>query len=269
MTLWRIDPRSAGFAWTDRSAAGARLLSPADVDRFNRDGAVALQGAVDRGRFAALVAQLDVLEAELEGTRITLEGETAYDYPRDTIIFVKNPILRAPAVRELLTGALFRGLAHDLVGAPARLYWDQAVYKKPGRGPAFPWHQDNAYTFTEPLAYLTCWIALTDASVEDGCPWIIPGAHRRGVYAHGRGSWGLEIEGVDALLTEHPPLALPVAAGDMVAFSSLTPHMTGPNNTDRVRKALIAQYIANGARVLDQSGTAQAVDDPARNPILS
>src|SRR5262249_16691623 len=132
----------------------------------------------------------------------------------------------------------------------------------------FPWHQDNGYTFTEPLAYLTCWIPLSDASVEDGCPWIIPGAHRAGVYRHRRGEWGLEIDGVQSLVEDRPPVAVPVRAGDIIAFSSLTPHRTGPNGTSRIRKALIAQYIADRARVLGEDGVWRTIDDPRLNPLV-
>ena len=42
---------------------------------------------------------------------------------------------------------------------------------------SFPWHQDNGYAFLEPQQYLTCWIALTDATRENGCPWVVPGLH--------------------------------------------------------------------------------------------
>src|SRR6202034_175456 len=65
-----------------------------------------------------------------------------------------------------------------------RLYWDQAVYKKPEYPKPFPWHQDNGYTYIEPQAYLTCWVALNDATLDNGCPWVIPGGHLRGTLAH-------------------------------------------------------------------------------------
>ena len=42
-------------------------------------------------------------------------------------------------------------------------------------------------------------------------------------------------------------VAVPAAAGSIVVFSSLTPHMTGPNTTDEVRKAYILQYAPDGA----------------------
>lgn len=269
MSAYAVDPRCAGFRFPDRPTDGARLLSAAEIEAYNRDGYVLLRGAVDEATLAAVTTELDALEAELESTPITLGGELAYDYPRDAITFVKQPIARAPAVRAFLTSPLFQGLAHDLVGAGARLYWDQAVYKKPGKGPEFPWHQDNGYTFTEPLTYITCWVPLGDASVEDGCPWVAPGAHRHGVLAHARGPWGLEIEGVASLLEDHPPAPTPVAAGDLVVFSSLMPHRTGPNGGGRIRKALIAQYIADGAVVLEPDGTRVRADDPGLNPVVS
>ena len=46
-------------------------------------------------------------------------------------------------------------------------------------------------------------------------------------------------------------MAVPAAAGSIVVFSSLTPHMTGPNTTDDVRKTYILQYAPDGAERLD------------------
>ena len=117
-----------------------------------------------------------------------------------------------------------------------RLYWDQAVYKKPGTADIFPWHQDNGYTFIEPQQYLTCWVALTDATVENGCPWVVPGAHRRGTLAHTWSDLGW------VCLPEKPPEAFPapVAAGGIVLFSSLTPHATGPASAVRLRKVQLS-----------------------------
>ena len=85
-----------------------------------------------------------------------------------------------------------RLLASDLIGPDVRLYWDQAVYKKPGNPEIFPWHQDNGYTYVEPQQYLTCWVALTDADEENGCPFVVPGVHRHGTLAHGLTDLGYE-----------------------------------------------------------------------------
>ncbi|HWW44549.1 MAG TPA: phytanoyl-CoA dioxygenase family protein, partial [Acidimicrobiia bacterium] len=158
---------------------------------------------------------------------------------------------RRPAVacgRALATHPALVGLCHDLIGPNVNLYWDQAVYKKPEKPRRFPWHQDNGYVFVEPQQYLTCWIALTDTTLDNGCPWILPGAHRAGTLLH---HW------VDPIgwecFADNPEgaVATELPAGGAVVFSSLTPHLTGPNLTDAVRKACIVQYAPVGVRRLE------------------
>jgi ectoine hydroxylase-related dioxygenase (phytanoyl-CoA dioxygenase family) len=133
-------------------------------------------------------------------------------------------------------------LLEDLIGADVRLYWDQLVYKKPHTRDEFPWHQDNGYTYVEPQQYLTCWVALTDATTDNGCPWIVPGMHRHGTLDHRWTDLGFQ-----CLEKPAQAVALPVRAGSIAVFSSLTPHRTGPNLTDQTRKTYILQYAPDGA----------------------
>jgi hypothetical protein len=57
----------------------------------------------------------------------------------------------------------------------------------------------------------------------------------------------------------------PVGAGGAVVFSSLTPHLTGPNTTSAVRKAYILQYAPAGAEILrgDPAAGPPALREPA------
>ena len=161
------------------------------------------------------------------------------------ITFTTHLVARDPVCRAFSANAVFTDLCADLIGPDVNLYWDQAVYKKPEKPRRFPWHQDNGYTFVEPQQYLTCWVPLTDATVENGCPQVAPGLHRMGTLRH---------RYVDPLgfecLSEHPMAeAAEVRAGGCVVFSSLTPHLTGPNTTNEVRKAYILQYAPEGALI--------------------
>ena len=151
-----------------------------------------------------------------------------------------------PFLAPLAASEPFASLCHDLVGDDVRLYWDQLVYKKPEKARRFPWHQDNGYTYVEPQQYLTCWVALTDATVENGCPWVAPGVHRNGTLMHSY----VDPLGFECFSDPGEALAAPVGAGGVVVFSSLTPHLTGPNTTAGVRKAYILQYAPAGARTL-------------------
>jgi ectoine hydroxylase-related dioxygenase (phytanoyl-CoA dioxygenase family) len=157
-----------------------------------------------------------------------------------------------------VSSAPLRDVAVDLLGPDVRLYWDQAVYKKPGTTSPFPWHQDNGYTFVRPQQYLTCWIALTDVSEANGCPWVVPGLHRGGTLAHRASDLGY-------VCLEEAPDAVPVPAraGSVVVFSSLTPHCTGPNQTDEVRRSYIVQYAPDGARTYDERGEVTGTCDAA------
>ena len=102
----------------------------------------------------------------------------------DGITFTVHLVKLSQVLRDFSASRVFQDLCHDVIGPDVRLYWDQAVYKKPEYPKPFPWHQDNGYTYIEPQAYLTCWIALNDATVDNGCPWVIPGGHLRGTLAH-------------------------------------------------------------------------------------
>lgn len=60
------------------------------------------------------------------------------------------------------------------------------------------------------------------------------------------------------------PVPVAAWAGDVVVFSSLTPHRTGPNLTDETRKAYILQYASDGAVVHFDDGAVARANDPER-----
>jgi ectoine hydroxylase-related dioxygenase (phytanoyl-CoA dioxygenase family) len=91
---------------------------------------------------------------------------------------------------------------------------------------------------------------------------VVPGLHRLGTLAH-------EYSDIGFVCLRDPVGAVPVpaSAGSIVVFSSLTPHSTGPNRTDGVRKAYIVQFAPSGAAVIrsDPEGvTRLAADDESR-----
>ena len=194
-----------------------------------------VEDAVAPDELAALVEEIDRLEAELSN-----DGGIS---SKEEITFCAHLVLKSEMCRAFTGQRLFSDLCHDLLAADtARLYWDQSVYKKPAPEKIFPFHQDNGYTFIEPQPYLTCWVALTDATRENGCPNVIPGVHRLGARLHDyddhHNGWT-----VKGLATENA-VCVPARAGSIVCFSSLTPHMTGANTTDGVRKAYICQCVS-------------------------
>jgi len=230
-----------GLSWQDH-AGPFTTVSAEQAKRFDEDGFFVVEHAFDAATIAALDAAIapgDQLArsflAAQPGGRFGVAGA-------DTQTVAPHLVLRSPELRAFCAHPLLAGLARDLVGPDVRCYWDQSVFKQPRSAEPVLWHQDNGYTFVEPQAYLTCWVALTDVTPENGCVLVMPGAHRDGTLAHVHRDVGEECWGDVAAA-----VPVPVRAGGVVVFSSLTPHCTGRNQTDDVRKAYIVQYAPDGA----------------------
>ena len=240
----QLHPLNRAFDWAPPHGP-YRRITPEQARAYDEQGFFLLEDAFDDATLGALQEEIDPIERQVEAFLRTRDDEKLFIAKAGAITFSPHLVQRSALLRAFCAGAVFRDLAHDLIGPDVRLYWDQAVYKKPERPREFPWHQDNGYTYVEPQQYLTCWVALTDALEESGCPWVVPGLHRRGTLAH----WLTDL-GWQCLRDPPDAVPVPARAGSIVVLSSLTPHHTGPNLTDAVRKAYIVQFAPDGACVL-------------------
>ncbi|MFM2077033.1 MAG: hypothetical protein RJA49_923 [Actinomycetota bacterium] len=270
--LWKtagmlaVDPRSHGFDWDVAMPTHARrTLTDEQWQHFDTDGFVVIEDLVDVATLSDVLDATDVFCAEADAFLASMPDERLFIAEKGAITFAPQIALRSDVLRRFVASPAIIAVVHDLVGPDARLYHDQAVYKASEKPRRFPWHQDNGYAFVTPEHYLTIWVALTDVPVEAGCVWAAPGLHRMGTLTH---------EYADPLgyqLFDEPPVepvAAPVRAGSAVVFSSLTPHLTGPNVSGGMRKAYILQYVGPHARrfahAADTDGT--PLDDDQRYP---
>ena len=255
-------PLRGDFEW-HRPATKSRRLSKEQVDLYDREGFFVLEDAFTSADLQPVIAELDRFEADTtKMLKEHSEDGTWFINRADEITFSAQLVHRSKLLADFCRGPVFQDLVHDLIGPNVRLYWDQAVYKKPGNPQSFPWHQDNGYTFIEPQQYLTCWIALVDATEENGCPMVVPGVHREGTLEHEYTDLGFNC----FQSTPEEVVVAPVRAGGIVVFSSLTPHSTGPNISDGIRKSYIVQFCPDGcvSVALDESGA--RVETPIENP---
>lgn len=277
-----LHPRNQGFQWQEPEPPLCSL-SEEQALAWSTQGAFVLADAFDADEVSAVAGALDPHAAASEAfLRSRVDGRYAIARAGE-ISFSPHLVAGSRVLADFSRHRVLLDLAADLLGEDVRLYWDQAVYKSRTRH-EFPWHQDNGYTYVEPQQYLTCWVALSDADEANGCPWILPGAHRLGTLAHRWTELGfccfdgspahraalaglLESRGLPGEVTPQP---LPLAAGSVAVFSSLTPHRTGPNRTDRVRKAYILQYAPEGAVMYPVDNDPHVADEPSwQYPVLS
>jgi len=262
-------PWNEGFEWPAHPGPYRRVTDD-QARAYDEQGYFVLEDALGPDDVAALDAAIEPFDAEVRAFLGTQPGGRFSIAGLDTVAISPHLVVRSPALAAFCASPHFADLCHDLIGPRARLYWDQAVYKQPHSSEPVLWHQDNGYTYVEPQAYLTCWVAVTDATIDNGCVQVLPGVHRQGTVAHRNTPIGFEC------VTDPPEaVAVPVRAGSIVVFSSLTPHATGHNRTDSVRKAYIVQLAPDGAVVLqgdpaDGPPSARLVqDDPQRQFLVT
>jgi ectoine hydroxylase-related dioxygenase (phytanoyl-CoA dioxygenase family) len=260
-------PWNAGFTWDDHRGPFSTIDERQARD-YDALGYFVFEDAFDASELEEIDRAIapgesrvrEFLAAQPEG-RFGVAGT-------DTQTVAPHLVVRSPLLHDLCCREPLAGIARDLLGANVRVYWEQAVYKQPHSAEPVLWHQDNGYTFVEPQSYLTCWVAITDATLENGCVTVMPGAHRDGTLLHRDTPIGQECWGD---LTQ--ARSVPVRAGSVVVFTSLTPHFTAANTTGAVRKAYIVQYAPVGAVAyrpqLDGSrGPAEPQDDERRQFVV-
>jgi len=240
-------PWNESFEWRNHNATSG-VLSQSQIDQFDQDGYVVVNDIFSADELRDLVAITDAADAKAVAVLASQPNERIAISEKGAITFAGQLASKIPELRKFVKNPIIMGACRDLVGPDVRMYHDQTVYKQIEKPRRFPWHQDNGYLFVTPQHYLTCWISLNGATIENGCPQVVAGLHKQGTMSH----YIVPTLGFECF--ESPPSAPVIAevkAGGAVFFSSLAPHLTGPNTSNGVRKAYIVQYAQSDAVVLE------------------
>jgi ectoine hydroxylase-related dioxygenase (phytanoyl-CoA dioxygenase family) len=122
------------------------------------------------------------------------------------------------------------------------------LFVKQAGKPGQAWHQDEFYIPTRDRSLVGAWIALDDATIENGGLWIIPGSHQAGVLyrmrQHGDDRFDGAAEAYDFPHSEADAIPVEVQRGDVVFFHGYTLHRSLPNRAPSgYRRALVNHYM--------------------------
>ena len=134
----------------------------------------------------------------------------------------------------------------SLLGPNLRIVICQGMYKPPYSGDTINWHQDDYYfRVDKPNAVVSCWLTLDDVTVDNGCMWVIPGAHKSMVehelVPSGTGYYIPSVE-------EERAVPIELKRGQCMLHHGLMPHRTLGNTTASYRRALAIHYMDAMAR---------------------
>lgn len=202
------------------------------------DGWVVARGVLDERTVGALLTHLDELLAA--NPHAAASGLLA------------GPVVDDPVWLAAVSDERLLDVAEALLGPDVALFSSCWVVKPPGSGRPASWHQDGGDWPLEPLDAATLWVALDDSGPSNGGLRVIPGSHRDGVLPHHRDDSRLESElfpvWID-VLDDAGAVDVRLSAGDVSAHHPLLVHGSGPNRSERARRALVVRYRAASARV--------------------
>ena len=200
-------------------------------ETFQRDGYVVVPNLFSAEEVGAAKAEvrrvLDEVKSERSG--------------RDNGVYV-GLTLRSALFKNLNGDPRIADVWEQIFGSNIEFWSDKIVYKSAGVDFGSPWHQD--YMYWKGAHKYSVWIALDDATPDNGCLKFIPGSHRSEVAHGGADSDGvgfsnrLKPEDVD----ESKAAICPATKGTAVLFHDLTLHSSFPNTTGKDRWALISTY---------------------------
>ena len=245
------------------SAADMTASAPIDVPKVVSDAQV--QSFVDDGFL--VVENLmtpDELEALKQETADLARGkypcESLKPLPEDmsdaealkNILCIHQPHHISPVTMGFVKHPKICGILSQITAAHLP-HWDGSVkcmqsmlFVKPPNFQGQAWHQDEIYIPTRDRSLIGAWIAIDDATIENGCLWVVPGSHRTGYlypqHAHENPDefdFAPESYGFD----ESAEVPVEVKAGALVFFNGYLLHRSRKNRSEVYRRVLVNHYM--------------------------
>ena len=193
------------------------------------------QGESFEGRYAAICKEQRITP---RGWSLGSFGQEFYDlYNLPGILHVLN-LIQGPEMSNLGSASLRTKLPGSVITS-------------------FPWHQDSQYVdqrqvqkkerHTENLHMVTVWVPLVEATVENGCCWVIPGSHRWGLLDGARGE-DMNVRMEEDVEARGTPVPVPLNPGGALFMSSLCIHSSKLNTTGSCRWSIDFRYFPTPGR---------------------
>jgi ectoine hydroxylase-related dioxygenase (phytanoyl-CoA dioxygenase family) len=230
-------------------------LSDEQVSFFKEHGYLTGVKMLNEEQVEALNAELALLfDPKHPGNELFYEYHSNEANSPDAVLFHALGAWRiTPGFHDVLWNPAFVMASSQLLGDEPVRFWHDQLFCKPARhGGVVAWHQDYSYwTRTVPMAHLTCWVGLDDATTENGCMHYVPNSHR----------WGLldkpelagDMEGINAYLTaeqkaEFKTVPVEMKKGYGSFHHPLLVHGSYENRSERSRRAFVLNVFRDGVQ---------------------
>ena len=224
-------------------------VSSEQIAEYRRDGVLVIENFLNADELAKWRKNVDEAVEQRQDRKLAdgsmLSGDSFYDR-----VFTQRLNLWTDhaGMRELIIDERIGKLAAELSGVDGiRVWHDQALIKEPWANPT-AWHLDNPYWSFSSSNAISIWIALDDATLNNGCLHFLPETHHEATFENS----GITQEIAD-LFKVYPqwinrdPLPGPMRAGDCSFHNGLTAHGAGANMTPYRRRAMTCAFMPDGS----------------------
>jgi ectoine hydroxylase-related dioxygenase (phytanoyl-CoA dioxygenase family) len=233
---WQISQEQILFYQTNGFVVIEDFLSPGELEHWR---ASVMEAVTERG--GKKMPGKDTKVGEDDGIN---EDAEYYGKVFDQLL---NLWQTNDKVKELMLDERIGEMAAKLAGVEGiRIWHDQALFKRPWANPT-AWHLDTPFWSFSDRKALSIWVALDDATLENGCLYFIPGSFKHTTYENkGIG------KNMDSIFEVYPqfartaPYVANMKAGSCSFHNGLTIHGAGANMTPGFRRAMTCAYMPDG-----------------------
>lgn len=228
-----LTPEQIHYYKTNGFVAQRQFLAPAEVAEL-KQAVLDSVTVMNRQRQKVAGGDTDIKEADDHYAKV---------FTQRLNLWRLNPTVK----RYMLHPDLGRMLCQleDVKGY--RVWHDQTLIKEPFANPT-AWHLDNPYWSFSSRQSISIWIALEDATCENGCMWFIPGSLALAGYDNsGIGVNMADLFKIYPKMAQIDPIGVPMKAGDCSFHNGLVAHGAGANMTRGRRIAMTCAYMPVGS----------------------
>ena len=222
-----------------------KKLTPAQVASYQRDGFLTPNPALSPDEPTALLSKLAAFEATLDGP-LTSEAINVRYRSRTHVLL--------PWVHSLVSHPAILDVIEDLIGPDILVYTSTWFIKEPESAAIAAWHQDATYFGLRPYVHVTAWLALTEATADNGCMEFLPGSHHGGQREHRAGVVAASVnragQAIVGDVDDRPAVHAPLRAGEFSLHHTLCLHRSQPNRSSGRRVGLAISYVPTSVRHL-------------------